>query len=172
MSSSGVSPLPPSHPAVAFRLAGQTCAFPLECVQEVLPMAALLRPPGLPPLVEGFLNRGGAAVPVVHLCRLFGLHWEAPGLYTPLLVVSGRPGPLAFLVDEVTDILLLDQKALLPVRERQVFNNCVEAEIDLGDHTLHLLSPDRLLLEEERRRLAALQEAAQERLKALEGGDR
>lgn len=132
-------------------------------------MAALLRPPGLPPLLEGFLNRGGAAVPVIHLGRLFGLPGEAPGLYTPLLLVSGRPGPLALLVDEVTDILSLDQSALLPVRESQVFNNCVEAEIELGNRTLHLLSPDRLLLEEERRRLAELQEAAQERLQALEG---
>ena len=155
--------------AVIFRLAGQACAFPLERVQEVLPMAALLCPPGLPSLLEGFLNLGGAAVPVIHLCRLFGLPAQVPGLYTPMLLVSGRPGPLAFLVDEVTDILSLDPKALLPVRESQVFNDCVEVEIDLGGRTLHLLSPDRLLLEEERQRVAALQEAAQDRLKALEG---
>lgn len=169
MSLSEVPTSYPSRRAVAFRLAGQACAFPLERVQEVLPMAALLRPPGLPSLLEGFLNRGGTAVPVIHLCRLFGLPWEAPGLYTPLLMVSGRPGPLGLLVDEVTGLLSLDLKALLPVRESQVFNNCVEAEVELGDHTLHLFSPDRLLLEEERQRVAALREAAQERLKALEG---
>ena len=155
--------------AVIFRLAGQAYAFPLERVQEVLPMAALLRPPGLPSLPEGFLNRGGAAIPVIHLCRLFGLPAQAPGLYTPMLLVSGRSGPLAFLVDEVTDILSLDPKTLLPVRESQVFNNCVEAEIHLGSRTLHLLSPDRLLLGEEHQRLAELQKAAQDRLKALEG---
>ncbi|MBI2504469.1 MAG: chemotaxis protein CheW [Candidatus Latescibacteria bacterium] len=172
MSPAGVSVLPLSRRAVVFRLAGQACALPLERVQEVLPMATLLRPPGLPALLEGFLNLGGAAVPVIHLCRLFGLPWEAPGLYTPLLVVSGHPGPLALLVDEVTDLLSVDQKALVQVREDQVFNDCVEAEIDLGDRTLHLLSPDRLLLEEERQRVAALREAAQERLAALAGSDR
>ncbi len=151
---------------MVFTLAGQPCAIPLESVREVVPMAQLARPPGLPALLEGFLNLRGEAVPVVRLRRLFGLPEASPGLYTPVVIL--KEGPLALLVDEVSGILSAPEEARLPVQEGHAFNDCVEAEVVLDGRTVHLLSKDRLLLEQERRRIAELQVTAQRRLSELE----
>jgi purine-binding chemotaxis protein CheW len=140
----------------------------VERVREIVHMARLLRPPGLPPLLEGFLNLEGTAVPVVRLGRLFGQPEEPPGLYTPLLILSAGDRPLALMAEEITGLLSVEHQALVPVQEDRVFNNCVEAEIRLDGRLVHLLSAERLLLEEERLRLAQLQEAAQRRLKEVE----
>jgi purine-binding chemotaxis protein CheW len=153
---------------LVFRLAGQTCALPLEKVREILPMALLAHPPGLPSLLEGFLNLGGIAIPVLRLDRLFALPPLQPGLYTPLLVLRGPEPPLALLVEKVEAVLSVPGEALLPVRAGHAFNDCAAAEVALGDRTLHLLSPERLLLREERQRLAELQARAQQRLGELE----
>ena len=130
-------------------------------------MAQLARPPGLPALLEGFLNLRGEAVPVVRLRRLFGLPEASPGLYTPMVVLKGREGPLALLVDEVSGVLSASEEAGLPVQEGHAFNDCVEAEVVLDGRAVHLLSTDRLLLEQERRRIAELQVVAQRRLSDL-----
>jgi hypothetical protein len=51
-------------------------------------------------------------------------------------------------------------------------NHCTEADVAVepGGAPLHLLSCERLLLDEERGRLAELQAAAQQRLRDLEAG--
>jgi purine-binding chemotaxis protein CheW len=152
---------------LAFRLAGQLCALPLEKVREILPMPRLARPPGLPSLLEGFLNLGGMALPVLRLDQLFALPPLQPGLYTPLLVLRDPDPPLALLVEQVEAVLSVPGEALLPVREGHAFNDCATAEVALGGRTLHLLSPERLLLREERQRLAELQAMAQQRLGGL-----
>lgn len=149
-----------------FRLGGEECAFPVKSVREVVPMVQLVRPPGLPALLEGFLNLRGEAVPVVRLRRLFGLPEGALGLYTPVVIL--KEGPLALLVDEVSGVLSASEEAGLPVQEGNTFNDCVEAEVVLNGRTVHLLSTDRLLLEQERRRIAELQVEAQRRLRELE----
>lgn len=153
---------------VLFRLADQTCALPSKWVQEILPMAHLARPPGLPLILEGFLNLGGIAVPVLPLARLFNLPQQAPGLYTPLLVLRGIDPPLALLVDQVDELLSVTEEALAPVREQHALNDCVKAEGRMEDRVFHLLSPERLFLEQERQRLAELQAMAQQRLKEWE----
>ncbi|OGG54320.1 MAG: hypothetical protein A3F84_14840 [Candidatus Handelsmanbacteria bacterium RIFCSPLOWO2_12_FULL_64_10] len=161
------SPAQTQRTLMVFTLAGQSCAIPLKSVREVVPMAQLARPPGLPALLEGFLNLRGEAVPVVRLRRLFGLPEASPGLYTPMVVLKGREGPLALLVDEVSGVLSASEEAGLPVQEGHAFNDCVEAEVVLDGRAVHLLSTDRLLLEQERRRIAELQVVAQRRLSDL-----
>jgi purine-binding chemotaxis protein CheW len=130
-------------------------------------MAQLACPPGLPALLEGFLNLRGEAVPVVRLRRLFGLPEQTPGLYTPVVILK-EGGPLALLVDEVGGVLSAPEEDRLPVQEGHAFNDCVEAEVALEGRLVHLLSTDRLLLEGERRRIAEFQAVAQRRLREAE----
>lgn len=153
---------------LVFRLSGEACAFPVKSVREIVHMARLSRPPGLPSILEGFLNLRGAAVPVLRLDRLFHLPERTPGLYTPLLILRGPDAPLALTVDAVSEVLSVSEEDLLPVREADLFNGCVGAEAVLNGRVVHLLSPERLLLEQERRRIAEFQAVAQQRLLELE----
>lgn len=152
---------------LVFHLSGEMCGLPVESVREVVPMAALSRPPSLPSILEGFLNLGGTAVPVLRLDRLFGLPEQPPGLYSPLVILDGHPHPMALLVDSVSDVLSVAEDALLPIHEKRSFNDCVKAEVAAGDRVIHLLSPERILLEQERQILAELQAREQERLRSV-----
>jgi purine-binding chemotaxis protein CheW len=153
---------------LVFHVAGETCAVSLKHVREILPMARLAQPPGLPSIMEGFLNLGGTAVGVVRTDRLLNLGKRAPGLYTPLVVLRASDGLIALLVDDVSEIVTDSPGTRLPVHEGESFNGCAEAEVALNGRTIHVLSPERILLEQERRRVAEFQTLEQQRLHNLE----
>jgi purine-binding chemotaxis protein CheW len=144
------------------------CAFPLSAVREVVSMTLLWRPPGLPPVFEGFLNLRGTAVPIVRFARLFSLPESAPGMYTPLIILGGADGATGMLVDAVDRIIPTDRNAWRPVRAGHSFNQCLTAEVDVNGTVVHLLSPGQLLLESERHSMAEFQAMAQNRLANLE----
>lgn len=148
-------------------VAGTPCALPREAVSEVLPLPELFPPPVAGRLLAGFLNLGGAPVPVIDLARLFGLAKDAaePGLYAHLILAADRA--TAFLVERVSDLVTVEPSALRPVPDARTLNGCVAAEFPRGDSLVHVLDPDRILTVEEAARLAALAEAARERLSSL-----
>jgi purine-binding chemotaxis protein CheW len=158
----------PNGTLLVFHLAGQLCGVSLNWVQEIVPMARLSRPPGLPSIIEGFLNLGGTAVSVLRLDRLFNLGEVVPGLYTPLAILRTSDGPIALLVDDVSEIVTDSPETRLPIHEKQSFNGCAEAEVTVNGRTIHLLSPERILLEQERRKVTEFQALEQQRLNDLE----
>src|SRR5437667_9531123 len=115
----------PRRSLLLFRLGGRACALPADAVAEVVPLPLLSRPPGLPDLLEGLLNLGGQAVPVVRLDRLLGLPPLAPGLYTPLLVLR-RPVPLALLVEAVQGLVAVPAGDVRPAGTGHSCNDCLE----------------------------------------------
>src|SRR5258708_2578808 len=93
---------------VIFHVALQAYGLPLDAVREILPLAQLSQPPGMPSLLAGFLNLEGIAVPVVRLSRLFELPEQTPGLYAPLLIVRAADLTVALLVDSISEIASID----------------------------------------------------------------
>jgi purine-binding chemotaxis protein CheW len=154
---------------LVFQLGDEIAAFQVESVERITPMAHLARPPGLPSIVEGFLNLAGTAVPVLRLDRLLQLPMQQPGLYSMLIILKGIGStPIAMLVDRVSQMLSVPDGALLPVGKHDLFNGCAEAVVPVRDRTIHLLSPVRILLEKERESLSEFQAIAQRRLRDLE----
>jgi purine-binding chemotaxis protein CheW len=152
---------------LAFRLPGVVCALPLAALREVVPMALLSRPPGMPSLLEGLLNLGGVAIPVVRLDRLFDLPEFTIGRYTPLLILRHSEDRLALLVEAVIGVIRVSPEEVRPVAAVCI-NDCVAGEATVGGATVHLLDADRLLLDRERQCLAELQSAEQQRLRRAE----
>lgn len=173
----GIAPLGSAAPDryLLLRLGTRRCALPAAVVRELLPLPRLWRPPGLPRPLAGFLNLGGAAVPVLDLPRLLGLADPAGGaesaLYRHLVLAAGvLPGQdLALLVDRVLDMMTAPASALRPLAPEQSLNGCASAEIETPEGFVHLLAPDRILLAQERSRLAALRDAEQARLAEWDG---
>jgi purine-binding chemotaxis protein CheW len=153
---------------VVFRVADQAYGIPLDAVQEILAMAKLTRPAGLPPVLSGFLNLGGVAVPVVGLARLFGLAAREAGLYTPLLIVRCAVQRLALLVDSVMGITPIDTSSAVPVGANVCFNDCAEGLVTAAETNVILLSYERLLREQELRRISELTAIEQSRLASFE----
>jgi len=162
---------PPSHDGFRvclFDLAGQRFGLRLDSVSEVVPMAALSRPPAMPSILEGFLNLRGAAVPVVRTAALLGLPQDPLDLHTTLVIARARELPLALLVDRVAGIISLRPEDLLPIAASDSFNGCVDGRLTMAERTAHVLSLDRLLLEKERQILAQFHAAEDQRLRQLD----
>lgn len=153
---------------VVFVVGECICALPTGAVREVVHYPELAVPPGTPDILEGFLNYGGEVLPVLRLDRLFALPRAEPGLYTQVLVLRGAAGRLAVLVDAVRTVLRVDRGALMPVDGGSVFNDCLEAQIEAEGGTIHVLAPEKVLLEQERERLRQLGEMAERRLSELD----
>ncbi len=157
---------------LVFRLAGHGFALPAARVRECLPLPSLQGRPGLPAHVAGFLDLGGAALPVLDLAQLLGLRradeglaLEADGLYRHLVLVDG----VALLVDRATG--LASGLPAPPDADADPWQHgCVSRRVLADGETVALLDPDRLLRHDERERLRALTEAARERDLGWAGG--
>jgi len=153
---------------LVFHSSKQDCAFPLDVIQEIVPMTQLSSPPGMPSLLAGFLDLGGFAVAIIRLDKLFNLPEQRPGLHTPLIILRGqRGGRTGVLVGGVRRIVKVARPAFMSVPPGNLFCDCATAVIDLDGTPVHILSPDRILLEKESQILAEFQSIEQERLEDL-----
>ena len=159
---------------IVFEAAQQAYALPLTDVREVLPMAELSRPPGLPSILDGFLNLAGQAVPVVRLAELFHPDMprpegaSLPNLYAPLLIVAVRERLMALAADKVIETITPRQFDLVPLEKGHSFNGCARGIVRKGESTILLLSPERILLDEETKCLEQNRSAEQRRLEAIQ----
>lgn len=134
-------------------------------MREVLPIARLTRPPGSPTALEGFLHLAERQIPVLRLARLLGLPEPEIGLYTPLIVLRGADrgeAGLALVADRVHAVIAGGR--VVPLEGAQSFNGCVRSLLEIEGAQIPVLAPGRLLLEEERRRLAEFEQLSRERL--------
>lgn len=143
------------------------CAFPLEAVREIVPMARLSCPPGLPSGLAGFLDLRGTAVPIVRLDRLFNLTEQLPGLHTPMIVLHGLRGPVGILADSVRGIVRVPSERLLDMAEDGTFQGCATAVVELDGDLVHVLSPSALLEANEVGLIADYSAMCEERLRHL-----
>jgi purine-binding chemotaxis protein CheW len=160
------SPVVAPRRLFTFLIGERLCALPFEDIREVVPLAELSRPPGLPSILEGFLNLGGVTIAVVALRRLLGLEDRAPTLYAHLLVVGPAAAPLAFLTDYAHGAVEADVVRRIPPGRSP--NDCITAEVVVDGRTIHVMATERLLLEEERARIAELRAVEQERRRRLQ----
>ncbi|HEY5313668.1 MAG TPA: chemotaxis protein CheW [Pirellulales bacterium] len=152
-----------------FQLSGQAYGLPVDRVREILPMPLLERAPGLPPVLAGFVNLGGTAIPVVNLARLFAVAEQAPGRYTPLVILHYGDRALGLLVDSVCGVVRVPDEAIVPFSDNLCLNSCAEGLAAVGETSFVLLADDRLLREQEHRRIEELAAIEQSRLDALQG---
>ena len=151
-----------------FHLADRAYAIPIAAVEEIVPMAELARVPGAPTFLAGFLDVAGQLVAVISLRHLLGLPGREPKLYTPLVILKSASPRIALEVDGVSRIADIGPDDVIPVSDGCSLNNCATAVARLEESTVVLLSPDRILMEQEQRRVADLAELARQRLAALE----
>jgi purine-binding chemotaxis protein CheW len=151
-----------------FQLAGYECAIPCERVQEVVSMAATAQSPAQPSTIEGFLNLRGEAIPVVILRRLFALPEFEPGIHTPVIIARLGDTLTGLLVDRVNEVATIDSEGIKPLAEEHSLNECADAYVIFDGRRIVLLDCDRLLLKEEKKRIAELQAAMQFRLRQLD----
>jgi purine-binding chemotaxis protein CheW len=154
-----------------FRLIGKPFGIAVESVREVVPLALLDRPAQCPSFVEGVLNLGGRAVVVLRLDRLLGQEDGSYGLDASILVMRGEgEGALGLLVQHVDGVARVEDCSPMAFSHSHSFNGCVSDRLERGGVAFDLLSWPKLLLAEERLRLAEFNSQAQARLARLSAG--
>jgi len=144
--------------------AGQACALEVCEVREVVAMVSLSRPPLCPSILAGFLNLGGEVISVVRLARLLGRDDPPLQLFTPIVVLRNPDWRLALLVGSVQRIISVDESSIISLTEKHL----AQEALTVNEEVVGILSPPRLLLVQEQRRLAELREMEQRRLAELQ----
>lgn len=152
-----------------FRAAGHTCAIRAQDIDQIVHIAATVRIPGQPAIVEGFLNVRGQPVAVVPLSRLFHVPEQPAGLYAPIVIARRASARVGLLADSVDGVATVEQTAIAPLDAAHSLNDCAEGQFDSEYGSVVLLSTERILLAQEQRRIAEIAEQVRTRLAGLEG---
>jgi purine-binding chemotaxis protein CheW len=145
------------------------CALPAADVYRLIHIPHLIRPPGIPSLVEGFLNLAGSVIPVLRVDRLFGRPDIAFHPYLCVIVLKSTSPPLSLLVGGVDTIIRLDAEHVAPVDPGESFNACVTATATVDGQDIALLETGRLLTVREELMLTELRTIQQRRLAEMGG---
>ncbi|MBI4671086.1 MAG: purine-binding chemotaxis protein CheW [Chloroflexi bacterium] len=92
---------------LTFCLQEQEYALAVANVVQVARMVAVTRAPKAPAYVQGLMNLHGQVIPVINLTRLFGLPEQTIDLDTQLLIAMHKGRTAAFIVDVVSQVLVL-----------------------------------------------------------------
>lgn len=151
-----------------FRLGEHTLAFPLTDVREVVALPELLILPTMAPVLCGIMNLDGASVPVLQLSRVLSCPADSIGPYSPVLVVVTEGGMVGLIVDEVQGVVSINRGTWTGVEPGQTFEGVAVGAFVADESSIVLLSAQRLLTEEERRRTEHFREMGRQRLEAFE----
>lgn len=153
---------------VQFMVSGMLFALKTDDTQEVVHMAELLKPPGLPSFLSGFITIEGQAIPVIALSILTGTCEQPIGLYTPIVILKNKKTPMAFMAEAILNVEPVEQDHLYPLDDETIFNRCVSLSGKNSDgNSFYLLSVDRILLAQEKKRILEFQAILQGRLDDL-----
>jgi len=139
------------------RVGDQSCGVPVGNVREIIHRATLVSTPGQPSILEGFLNLRGEAIPVILRRCLCGPPDGPPDLYTPLLIIDAGGVQAALEADEAESVLEIHAEDMRPLPAEASHEHCAEAVANAGDRQILLLSCAKILYEQEKQCLAALQ---------------
>lgn len=130
---------------VAFFLAGQRYALPIERVQEIQQIVAFADVPGGGMGVVGMVNLRGDVIPAIDARRLVGLSVEEYRLETPMIICRVHGQLLALIVDEVQDVIELPEGCLQDAPAMHALSSKMIGVCRLSEGLVYLLDLDLLL---------------------------
>ncbi len=137
-----------SEALLIFGLAGQSFAFRLAAVAEIIRLPALVHMPLVPPSLLGLANLRGVVLPIVNLRGLLRLP-GAPADETTRVIVMRGDAPVGFVVDGVDRLLTLvaDQIEIDDSGAGTIAPELLDGIVKggEGENSIKVLSPSRLL---------------------------
>jgi len=131
--------------AVAFFLAGQRYALPIDRVNEIQQIVAFSDVPSGGSAVVGMVNLRGNVIPAVDLRRLVRLEPQEYSLETPMIITWTRGQTVALIVDEVQDVLELPEGCMQAAPPLHALSSKMIGVCRMEDGLIYLLDVDLLL---------------------------
>lgn len=145
---------------LAFRLDGQRHAVPLAAVERVVSAVEVTPLPGAPPAVLGFIDAGGAVMPVFCLRRRLQLSQRDIIPADQFLIVRAGRRLVALVIDEAQGLVDCDGAAVEQADMAVVGQSQVQGLLKLADGLLLIHDLSRFLSLPEERALEQAMEAA------------
>jgi len=142
---------------VAFRTGTQEFAFDILQVERILRWQQPAPVPGAPGFLEGMLQHGASAMPVVDLRKRLGLPAEVNDDTRIVVVTMGGEG-VGVVVDEVREVMRVDAGVIAapPQMIRGLAAEFITGIATVGERVLLLLNARRLFSSTERVELERL----------------
>ena len=143
---------------VVFKLADEEFAVDISGVQGIEKPDKIVRVPESPKHIEGIMNLRGQVIPIFNLRRKFKFIEKSIDDHTKFIVVHIKDMLIAFIVDEVLEIIRMDADqiqdtpALLTSMERRY----IQGVGQYNDRMIILLDLDLCISEEETEKIARL----------------
>ncbi len=133
---------------VAFSLAGEVFALPVNPIREVVRVASITRVPHAPKPIRGVTNRRGRVIPVIDLRLRIELPPTELGRASRIIVVNSRRRLLGLLVDAVHQVIHIDLEQVQPPPDdvMTVQSDYLSGVYHLDDQLILLLDIDRALI--------------------------
>lgn len=123
------------HAILAFRLADQYYALPIDNVVEVVAMMTVSTLSNAHDAVLGMINRHGEAVPMLDIRIAFGLLAVPPDESTLFIVAQTQGHHVGLIVDEILQVKYVEDTAF---QEAQ----------GVGRYTTHIISDSNMLYQQ------------------------
>lgn len=134
---------------LAFELDRQRFGLPLGGVERVLRAVASTPLPKAPPVIEGFINLGGAAVAVLDLRRRFDLAPKAVDLTDMLIVARAGDRRMAVRADRVMGVIKVDSEEVRAPASLTVMAGQVAGLAVVADGLVLIQDPEAFLTQSE-----------------------
>ena len=129
---------------LAFELAGDPYAVPVERVREIVRLRPITPMPRVPKAVRGVIALRGEVIEVIDLRRRLCMPAFEPTRRSRIIVLHGEDGRAAgLLVDGVDEVLRLPEDAIAP--SSQADSEAVEALCARGEEFVSLIDVEKVL---------------------------
>lgn len=132
-----------------FRLGNDLYAVDIMRIKEIVKPLKIAGIPHPPPFVEGVVNLRGMVIPVVDLRKRFGMPAAEQTPLTRYLIVKAAGMLLAFVVDDVTEVVTIDISRIKPPPRLREGDSLIGVCL-VGDDMVLLLDVDSVLTADER----------------------
>jgi purine-binding chemotaxis protein CheW len=102
---------------LSFRFGGEEYAVPVAAVREVLKLVPLTIVPNTPDYILGVTSLRGTMLPIIDLCKRFGITPSARDEKTRIVVVNSNEEDAGLMADRVTGVLKIMPDAIKPTPE-------------------------------------------------------
>lgn len=129
---------------LTFRIGGRQLAFPLEKVERVIRMAALVPVPEAPEWISGLLNLHGRVMPVISLRKRLGLSQKGAHPDYRILVMQAQNRRLGVIAETVEEVAAISEGHLAKPEGKLKESPLLKAVIRKDDEVYLVLEADEL----------------------------
>lgn len=162
--------------ALVFEVGNALYGVPIAIVREIVRCVKLTPVSDVPEPVVGAINVRGLVLPVIDARRRLGQPLAAPGLRTPILLLSTGTQSFGLIVDTVHSVTDVEASTISQPTGAMARSACVSGVATIGSDVVQLLDAERTLSVRQWRNLyaqltepAASRGAQQEETKSSQG---